>query len=69
MIGEQLLGFVMSSKIPERMGNAHPDHAPHSVYQCWGVDRWLALEIHTDEEFSALVRIMGRPELLRKRVF
>ena len=52
----------MSSKIPERMGNAHPEHAPHSVYQCWGVDRWLALDIHTDEEFSALARIMGRPE-------
>ncbi len=63
LIGEQLLGYVMSSKIPERMGNAHPEHAPHGVYQCWGVDRWLALEIHTDEEFSALVRIMGRPEL------
>jgi benzylsuccinate CoA-transferase BbsF subunit len=63
LIGEQLLGYVMSSKIPERMGNAHPEQAPHGVYQCWGVDRWLALEIRTDEEFSALVRIMGRPEL------
>lgn len=63
LIGEQLLGYAMTSRIPERMGNAHPVYAPHSVYRCWGVDRWLALEVHTDEEFKALARIIGQPEL------
>jgi len=63
LIGEQLLGYVMTSKIPERMGNTHPEYAPHSVYQCWGVDRWLALEVHTDEEFKALAQVMNQPEL------
>ena len=63
LIGEQLLGYAMSGRIPERMGNAHPVHAPHSVYRCWGVDRWLALAVHTDEEFGGLVRLMGKPEL------
>jgi crotonobetainyl-CoA:carnitine CoA-transferase CaiB-like acyl-CoA transferase len=63
LIGEQLLGYLMNGKIPERQGNRHPEYAPHNVYPCWGVDRWLALEIHNDEEFRALARIMGRPEL------
>jgi crotonobetainyl-CoA:carnitine CoA-transferase CaiB-like acyl-CoA transferase len=63
MMGEQLLGYLMTGIIPERMGNAHPEHAPHNVYQCWGVDRWLALEVHTEEEFRVLARVIGKPEL------
>ena len=63
LIGEALLGYEMTGRIPERTGNAHPNYAPHSVYQCWGVDRWLALEIHSDEEFAVLARIIGQPEL------
>lgn len=64
LIGEQLLGYAMSGRIPERMGNAHPEYAPHGVYRCWGLDRWLALEVHTDDEFQALARVLGRPELV-----
>jgi len=63
MIGDQLLGYEMSSQVPERMGNAHPKYAPHNVYRCWGVDRWLALEVHSDEEFASLTNIIGKPEL------
>lgn len=63
LIGEQLLGYAMTSRIPERMGNAHPVYAPHCVYRCWGVDRWLAIEVHTDEEFRKLSLIIGQPEL------
>jgi len=63
LLGEIMLGYQMTSQIPERMGNAHPKNAPHSVYRCWGVDRWLALEIHSDEEFIALAKIMGQPHL------
>jgi crotonobetainyl-CoA:carnitine CoA-transferase CaiB-like acyl-CoA transferase len=62
-IGEALLGYEMTSEIPERAGNSHPTYAPHNVYRCWGVDRWLALEIHSDEEFMKLANIMNRPEL------
>ncbi|MCH7960151.1 MAG: CoA transferase [Candidatus Hydrogenedentes bacterium] len=63
LIGEVLLGYELTSRIPERMGNEHPLYAPHAVYRAWGVDRWLAIEIHDDEEFARLVQVMGRPEL------
>ncbi|MBW1813193.1 MAG: CoA transferase [Deltaproteobacteria bacterium] len=65
LLGEILLEYQMTSKVPERMGNAHPYYAPHSVYRAWGIDRWLALEIHNDEEFVTLSRIMGQPELAK----
>ena len=63
LLGELLLGYEMNGRVPERMGNAHPRYAPHSVYRCWGVDRWLALEVHSDREFAVLARTIGRPEL------
>jgi crotonobetainyl-CoA:carnitine CoA-transferase CaiB-like acyl-CoA transferase len=69
LIGEFLLGYQMNGKIPERIGNAHPYYAPHNVYRCWGVDRWLALEIHSDEEFIVLTKIIGQPELSRDSRF
>lgn len=64
LTGDLLLGYEMNSQIPERMGNAHSKYAPHNVYQCWGIDRWLALEIHSDEEFATLTGVIGKPELV-----
>jgi len=63
LIGELMLGYEMNGQIPERMGNAHPQYAPHNVYKCWGVDRWLALEVHSDEEFTILAQVIGQPGL------
>ena len=69
LIGEVLLGYQMTKEIPERMGNAHPIYAPHNLYPCWGVDRWLALEIHSDEEFRILAGIIHQPELADQKEF
>jgi len=64
-----LLGYQMTGRIPERTGNSHPYFAPHNVYRCWGVDRWLALEVHSDREFVALTHVIGKPELAQDRRF
>ena len=69
LLGEVLLGYQMTSEIPERMGNTHPTYAPHNVYRCWGVDRWLALEIHSDEEFRVLAGIIHQPGLADQKEF
>jgi benzylsuccinate CoA-transferase BbsF subunit len=68
-IGEMVLGYQMTGQTAERAGNRHPYFAPHSVYRCWGVDRWLALEIHSDSEFAALAKVIDRPELAEDRRF
>ena len=63
LLGEVLLDYEMTGKVTERMGNAHVSSAPHNVYRCWGVDRWLAIEVHGDQEFLKLTQVMGAPEL------
>jgi benzylsuccinate CoA-transferase BbsF subunit len=63
VIGEALLDYEMNGRNPERMGNADPLLAPHNLYPCWGVDRWLAIAVETDAEFAALAAVIGRPEL------
>ena len=63
LLGEVLLEYEMTGRVPERAGNSHRSSAPHSVYRCWGVDRWLAIEVHSDDEFARLAATMDRPEL------
>ena len=69
ILGEVLLEYEMTGKIPERAGNAHRSSAPHNVYRCWGIDRWLAIEVHSDEEFGRLAATMGRSELAEDPLF
>ena len=63
LVGEQLLAYQMTGQVPERMGNAHPSSAPHAVYRAWGVDRWVAIEVHDDAAFARLAAAIGQPGL------
>jgi crotonobetainyl-CoA:carnitine CoA-transferase CaiB-like acyl-CoA transferase len=59
----------MTGRIPERQGNAHPVYAPHNVYKAYGLDRWVALEVHSDEEFAVLTKTIDRPDLVEDPKF
>ncbi len=45
-----------------RMGNRSEFAVPHGIYPCRGVDRWIAIAVHTDADWKALVRFMGNPD-------
>lgn len=45
-----------------RQSNRGPCAAPQGVYACAGKERWLALAVVTDENWSALCRVLGDPE-------
>ena len=62
-LGEVLLDYQMTGRIPGRKGNSDELMAPHNVYPCWGIDRWLAIAVETDAEFAALCEVMEMPEL------
>ena len=51
------------------LGNRDPGRAPNGVYRCKGTDNWVAIAVTTEEEWSALCDVLGRPELADDRRF
>jgi crotonobetainyl-CoA:carnitine CoA-transferase CaiB-like acyl-CoA transferase len=45
----------------ERDGNRSPGHAPQGLYRARGNERWLAVSIATDEQWSRFVEAIGTP--------
>ena len=43
----------------ERDGNRSPNAAPQGLYPCRGFEEWLALSVTTDQEWQALVGLIG----------
>lgn len=54
---------------PSRDGNKHARMAPHDVYRVAGDDEWISIAVDSDEEFAALARVIGQPELARDARF
>ncbi len=69
VLGERILDFEANGRLPERVGNRHPWCAPQGCYPCAGEDQWCVLSVRDDEEWAALCRAMGRPELLSEQRF
>ncbi|MGW0655314.1 CaiB/BaiF CoA transferase family protein [Streptomyces umbrinus] len=44
-------------------GNTHPAWSPQGVYRSLGADRWLAVSVRDDTEWTSLCEVIGRPEL------
>ncbi|MGI8553084.1 MAG: CaiB/BaiF CoA transferase family protein [Dehalococcoidia bacterium] len=68
-IPEAVLDYTINGRIRGREGNRDPRRAPQGVYPCAGEDRWLALSVASDEQFSSLARAMNAAELARDERF
>lgn len=62
MIGDAVVNYLANGDEGTRRGNRDPYCAPQGVYPCEGEDRWIALTVRTDEEWTALCAVMGMPE-------
>ena len=62
-VGEEVVAFQISGERPERMGNAHRSMAPHGIYPCQGQDTWISIAVESNDQFSRLAGIVGRPNL------
>jgi crotonobetainyl-CoA:carnitine CoA-transferase CaiB-like acyl-CoA transferase len=49
------------SRFPTGNRLEYPNAAPHAVYPCAGEDRWIAIAVFGDDEWRALLEVMGRP--------
>ena len=46
----------------ERLGNRSRTAAPQNTYPARGDDQWLAISVESDDQWRALVRLLGDPE-------
>ena len=63
LLGPLALELSANTANIQRSGNRqrHGGGAPHGVYRCEGDDRWLAITVFTDEEWSNFVSAIGSP--------
>jgi crotonobetainyl-CoA:carnitine CoA-transferase CaiB-like acyl-CoA transferase len=59
--GPAILDYQVNHRLPERRGNRDPYAAPHGVYPCQGRDRYCAIAVFTEEEWSAFYSVLGNP--------
>lgn len=61
-LADAITQYCATGEVRPRMGNHHPTHAPHNIYQCRGEDRWIAIAAESDADFAAIVSIARHPE-------
>ena len=62
-VSEYILDSLANGAPGERIGNRHRQFAPQGCYRCAGGDAWCALSVRDDDEWGALCRVIGQPEL------
>jgi crotonobetainyl-CoA:carnitine CoA-transferase CaiB-like acyl-CoA transferase len=66
---EQVAVYRATGELLGREGNRSRFAAPQNVYRVGDGDRWLALAVETDEQWSALRGVLGDPEWARNPGF
>ncbi|MEW6218669.1 MAG: CoA transferase [Thermodesulfobacteriota bacterium] len=59
LVGEHLLEYAMTGRLPEPRGNRHRFFAPSGCYPCAGEDRWVTLAVRSDAEWQRLGEVLG----------
>nr|MBF0684850.1 CoA transferase [Pseudomonas sp.] len=64
-----VIAHSANGQAPERLGNRHPDYAPHGIYRCTGQDSWLMVAATDDAMWRALCKAIGQPGLANDPAF
>jgi crotonobetainyl-CoA:carnitine CoA-transferase CaiB-like acyl-CoA transferase len=62
LLAPELLAYQISGEKPMRSGNRDPQNIPQGVYPVLGEDRWIAISIEDDANWSDLCRLMNKPK-------
>ncbi len=62
LLGVAYMEYTVNGRAPQSQGNFSATKAPHDVYPCLGQDAWCAIEAGSQQEWDALVQIMGNPD-------
>lgn len=72
LTGPTVLDYEVNGRSARRPGfppgnrSVYPATAPHNTYRCRGIDaagqrRWVAISVYTEEQWQAMVKVMGNP--------
>lgn len=61
-MGEVMMEYLVNGDEPARRGNRAMHVAPNDCYRCAGDDRWCAITVGSDAEWSQLCEVAGHPE-------
>ena len=67
--GPAILDYQSNGRMPPRIGNRDPHFAPHGVYQCQGDDRWCAIAVQNEDQWSSFCQVIGNPGWCKEDVF
>jgi crotonobetainyl-CoA:carnitine CoA-transferase CaiB-like acyl-CoA transferase len=61
VLANQNMNYLVSGKVPKRMGNAHPNIVPYQVFPC--SDGYLMLAVANDPQFARVCDLLREPGL------
>jgi len=61
VLANQALNYLVSGKVPTRIGNAHPNIVPYQVFPV--ADGHIIIATGNDNQFAKLCAILGAPEI------
>jgi benzylsuccinate CoA-transferase BbsF subunit len=64
-----LLDYQVNGRVAGRMGNRDVSGSPHGTFRCTGEDRWCAVSVFTDDEWTTFREAIGDPAWGREERF
>ena len=61
MLANQALNYLVSGKVPKRIGNAHPNIVPYQVFPV--ADGHIIIATGNDSQFAKLCAVLGDPKI------
>ncbi len=58
-LAPQVADTAATGRVATAVGNRDPQFAPHGVFACAGQDRWVAIAVRDDAEWSRLAGLIG----------
>jgi crotonobetainyl-CoA:carnitine CoA-transferase CaiB-like acyl-CoA transferase len=62
VIGDVMMEYLANGREPQSLGNRSLHAAPHGCYRCQGEDRWCAIAVFGDTEWTSFCEVLGHFE-------
>jgi crotonobetainyl-CoA:carnitine CoA-transferase CaiB-like acyl-CoA transferase len=67
VLANQALNYLVSGKVPKRLGNAHPNIVPYQVFPV--ADGHIIIATGNDNQFAKLCGVLGEPGIAKENAY